>query len=202
MMNIFGLCIPLIRCYILLIYIIHLTNIIIAFKISMINVGCMNIQCSQFPEPLGLCWQEVGWHFHHWCSFPLPSVKVFFWHRPLCKPNVHTDFFFLLLNILSFLHLHFFLMRSLPPKTAGICRAVSSHNFCRHEYAKLSPQAILKIISSVNFICNDLRLRWILLARAISSPRAHKSSLCNTKCQFPSCNYYTYGIYGTKSVTD
>ena len=114
-------------------------------------------------------------------------------------------YFFLLLNILSFLHLHFFLMRSLPPKTAGICRAVSSHNFCRssvHEYAKLSPQAILKIISSVNFICNDLRLRWILLAGAISSPRAHKSSLCNTKCKFPSCNYYTYGIYGTKSVTD
>lgn len=70
-----------------------------------------------------------------------------------------------------------------------------------HEYAKLSPQAILRIISSVNFICNDLRLSWILLARAISSPRAHNTP-CNTKCKFPSCNYYTYGTYGTESVTD
>lgn len=50
MMNIFGLCIPLIRCYILLMYIMHLINIIVAFKISMTNVGCMNIQCSQFPS--------------------------------------------------------------------------------------------------------------------------------------------------------
>lgn len=53
-----------------------------------------------------------------------------------------------------------------------------------HAHAKSSPQAILQIISTVNFTCNDLKLSLYPLGKAISSHRAHKLSPCNVKPKF------------------